>query len=165
MLSVIVAISKNYVIGNGGKIPWKIKGEQRRFKELTTGHTIIMGRRSFQEIGHPLANRRTILISKTFSYEDENCTTAGSLQEALKLADPEHNEVYIAGGAMLYKEALPLADRLYVTHIELEVEGDTYFPEFDRTQYLVISEESIEGEIPYTYTVYERIVKDTFSCD
>lgn len=157
MLSMIVAISKNYVIGNKGQIPWRIKGEQKRFKELTTGNTVIMGRRSFQEIGHPLPNRRTILVSRTFSCEEENCTTVESLWEALALARPEKNEVFVAGGGMLYREALPYAKRLYVTHIELEVEGDTFFPRFDRSEFQKMSEERVEGDIPYTYTVYERI--------
>ena len=80
-----------------------------------------------------------------------------SLQEALALAKPEENEVYIAGGARVYEEALPYADRLYVTHIELEVEGDTYFPRFDKSLFKIVSEEKVEGEIPYTYTVYDRI--------
>lgn len=157
MLSMIVAISRNYVIGNKGQIPWRIKGEQKRFKELTTGNTIIMGRRSFQEIGHPLPNRKTILISSTFSCEEENCTTVKSLREALELAKPQENEVYIAGGARVYEEALPYADRLYVTHIELDIEGDTYFPRFDLSEFKKVSEEKVEGEIPYTYTVYDRI--------
>lgn len=156
MLSLIVAVTKNYVIGNKGQIPWRIKGEQRRFRELTTGNTVIMGRRSFQEIGHPLPNRKTILISGTFQYEDENCTTVGSLREALELAKPEENEVYIAGGAMLYREALPFVKRMYVTHIDLEVEGDTFFPPIDENCFQKVSEELVEGEIPYTYTVYER---------
>ncbi|MDF2486067.1 MAG: dihydrofolate reductase region, partial [Herbinix sp.] len=83
MLALIAALSKNYVIGNQGVIPWKIKGEQKRFKELTTGNTVIMGKRSFEEIGKPLPNRKTIVISNTTSYEYENCITLGSLAEAI----------------------------------------------------------------------------------
>lgn len=157
MLSMIVAISKNYCIGNGGRIPWKIKGEQRRFKELTTGNTIIMGRRSFEEIGHPLPNRRTVLISNTFTWNDENCITVHSFEEALEVADPLHNEVFIAGGASLYKAGLEYADRLYITHVDIEVDGDTFFPRFDKDKYKIISDEHVDGEIPYNYVVYERI--------
>ncbi|MHB8127944.1 MAG: dihydrofolate reductase [Mobilitalea sp.] len=154
MIALIVAMSKNHVIGNNGEIPWKIKGEQRRFKELTTGNTVIMGKRSFEEIGRPLPNRKTILVSNTIKYEDDNCTTAGSLEEALKLAG--NADVYIAGGEMLYKEALPLVDKMYITLVDLMVEGDTFFPQFNEEDFKITSEESFEGEIPFRYLVYER---------
>jgi len=158
MIAIIAAVSKNNVIGNNGVIPWRIKGEQKRFKELTIGKTVVMGRRSFEEIGRPLPNRKTILVSKTLQYEDENCTTAGSLQEALKKAGTD--EVYIAGGERLYKEALPLADRLYITRIELEVEGDTFFPEYNWSDYMITYVEEFGGDIPYSYITYERITNE-----
>jgi dihydrofolate reductase len=154
MIAIIAAISKNYVIGNKGVIPWKIKGEQRRFKELTTGKTVIMGRRSFEEIGRPLPDRKTILVSQTMKYVDENCRTAGTLAEALSLAG--NDDVFISGGEMLYKEALPLADTLYITLIDREIEGDTYFPRFNEDHYIKTMEESFEGEIPYEYLTYIR---------
>jgi dihydrofolate reductase len=154
MIALIAAMSKNYVIGNKGVIPWKIKGEQKRFKELTTGKTVIMGKRSFEEIGRPLPNRKTILVSSTMSYEDENCTTAGSLEEAITLAG--NSDVFVAGGEMLYKEALPLVDRMYLTVIDIEVEGDTFFPSFLEEDFIITSEELFEGEIPYRYLTYER---------
>lgn len=154
MIALIVAMAKNNVIGNKGKIPWRIKGEQRRFKELTTGKIIVMGKRSFEEIGRPLPNRKTILISNTIKYEKENCTTAASLEEALELAGNE--DVFIAGGERLYKEALPLADRLYITLVDIMVEGDTYFPEFNENEFVKIDEEVFEGEVPYKYLTYER---------
>src|SRR5574344_520858 len=109
MISLIVAVSKNNVIGNNGVIPWKIKGEQKRFKELTTGKTIIMGRKSFEEIGKPLPNRKTILISNTQHIELENCVTVNSLLEAFALSKNE-SEVFVAGGGQVYKEAFPYAD-------------------------------------------------------
>ena len=154
MIALIVAYAKNQVIGNKGCIPWKIKGEQKRFKELTTGNVVIMGRRSYEEIGRPLPNRQTYLISTTLKVEEENCHTVSSLSEALKLA--EGKEIYIAGGGMLYREALPLADRLYLTLIDREIEGDTYFPEFNEEDYVCTMEERVEGEIPYTYLTLEK---------
>jgi dihydrofolate reductase/dihydrofolate reductase (trimethoprim resistance protein) len=157
MLSIIVAISKNYCIGNGGKIPWKIPGEQKRFKELTTGNTVIMGRRTFAEIGRPLPNRKTVLVSNTYSWNDENCTTVGSFEEALRVSDPLHNEVYVAGGAGIYRAALPYADRLYITFVDKEVDGDTFFPHFDEYGFEVVESIKFEGEVPYTYVTYERI--------
>jgi dihydrofolate reductase len=113
-----------------------------------------MGKRSFEEIGRPLPDRETIVISSTSNYNYENCKTVGSLTEALKLAGA--TQVYIAGGEMLYKEALPIADKLYITEIEIEVEGDTFFPDFDKEKYILIQEELFDGEMPYRYLTYER---------
>lgn len=154
MIAIIAAVSKNNVIGNKGVIPWKIKGEQKRFKELTTGKIIIMGKRSFEEIGKPLPERKTILVSNTLFYEDENCRTVGSLSEALKLAGTE--DVFIAGGEMIYKEALPFADKMYITRVDITLEGDTFFPEYKEEDFVKLSEEEFCGEIPYSYLTYER---------
>ena len=119
MISLIVAYAKNHVIGNKGCIPWRIKGEQKRFKELTTGNVVIMGRRSYEEIGHPLPNRMNIIVSNTKKFEADNCMTAGSLEEAIRLAGDR--EIFISGGARLYEEAMPLVQKMYVTEIECEV--------------------------------------------
>lgn len=154
MISIIVAYTKNRVIGNKGLIPWSIKGEQRRFKELTTGNIIVMGKRSFEEIGKPLPNRKTILLSSTLHYEADNCTTVPSLQEAIQFADEK--DIYISGGYQVYKEALPLADKLYITVIDAVIEGDTFFPEFNEEDYIKTFEEKHEGEIGYTYYTYVR---------
>lgn len=154
MIGLIAAYTKNRVIGNQGCIPWKIKGEQQRFKKLTTGHTIIMGRRSFEEIGRPLPNRKTILISNTMKYEGDHCITVSSLKKALEAAGDD--EIYISGGAMVYREALPYVDKMFITVIHKEIEGDTYFPLFHEEDFQITYEEHVEGEIPYTYYTYER---------
>jgi dihydrofolate reductase/dihydrofolate reductase (trimethoprim resistance protein) len=155
MISLIVAVAKNNVIGNNGAIPWKIKGEQKRFKELTTGKTIIMGRKSFEEIGKPLPNRKTILISNTQHIEVENCVTVKSLLEAFALSKYE-SEIFVAGGGQVYKEAFPYADRIYITVIDKMVDGNVYFPEICEDDFIKTYEERIDGEIPYTYFTYER---------
>lgn len=154
MISLIVAYAQNRVIGNRGCIPWKIKGEQRRFRELTTGNVVIMGRRSYEEIGKPLPNRTTIVISNTKTFDGENCQTAKSLAEAIKLAGDK--DIYISGGAKLYEEALPLVEKMYITEIDCEIEGDTFFPEFDKKAFEKEINERVEGEIPYTYVTYTR---------
>ena len=154
MIALIVAYTKNRVIGKEGQIPWKIKGEQLRFKELTTGQIVIFGRISYDEIGRPLPNRKTIVISKTKKYEAENCTTVESLEEALLLAQGQ--DVYISGGARLYEEALPLVDVMYITEIEAQIEGDRYFPEFNEEDFDKEIIRRVEGEIPYTYLTYKR---------
>ena len=112
MIGLIVARSKNNVIGKNGQIPWRIKGEQKQFKELTTGNTVIMGRKSYEEIGHPLPNRMNIVVSNTANYSGENLLTVHSLQEALDAV--KEGNVYISGGYGLFKEALPLVDTMYI---------------------------------------------------
>lgn len=154
MIALIVAFAKNQVIGNKGCIPWKIKGEQRRFKELTTGNVVIMGRRSYEEIGRPLPNRTTIVVSNTKNFDGENCLTARSLPEAIRLAGDR--DIYISGGARLYEEALTLVEKMYITEIDSEIEGDTYFPPFEKDQFVKEINEKYEGEIPYTYVTYTR---------
>ncbi|MBQ8597330.1 MAG: dihydrofolate reductase [Lachnospiraceae bacterium] len=154
MIALIVAFAKNQVIGNKGCIPWKIKGEQKRFRELTTGNVVIMGRRSYEEIGRPLPNRTTIVVSRTKNYDAENCMTAGSLAEAIEMAGDR--QVYISGGARIYEEALPVVEKMYITEIDLEVEGDTFFPAFDKEQFVKTVDEEFDGEIPYKYVTYTR---------
>ncbi|MDO5548402.1 MAG: dihydrofolate reductase [Eubacteriales bacterium] len=154
MIAVIAAYAHDRVIGRAGKIPWDIPGEQSRFRELTTGNVVIMGRRTYEEIGRPLPNRDTILVSMTLSVEQEHCTTVPTLAKALELAGGR--DVYIAGGEQLYREALPLADILYLTTVEADVEGDRFFPEVDDGQYDIVQEERIDGDIPYAYWTYRR---------
>lgn len=154
MIALIVAYARNRVIGNKGCIPWKIKGEQIRFKELTMGKVVIMGRKSFEEIGKPLPNRTTIVVSSTKSFEGENCYTASSLQEAIELAGD--CDIYISGGARLYAEAIDLVDKMYITEIEADIEGDTFFPDFAEELFDKEIVERFDGEIPYTYVTYTR---------
>lgn len=158
MIGLIVAYTRNRVIGNKGQIPWKIKGEQRRFKELTTGNVVIMGRRSYEEIGRPLPNRFTIVVSKTAKFEAENCITLPTLTEAIEYAKRERPDenIYLSGGAGIYKEGLPLAEKLFITEIDLKIEGDTFFPEFDYTQYTRTIDEYVNGEIPFAYVTYTK---------
>lgn len=154
MIALIVAFAKNQVIGNKGCIPWKIKGEQKRFKELTTGNVVVMGRRSYEEIGKPLPNRTTIVVSRTKKFEGENCYTVSSLREALELAGDR--DVYISGGARLYEEALPIVEKMYITEIDCEIDGDTYFPTFNKEEFTKEIDEEFQGEIPYRYVTYTR---------
>ena len=160
MIGLIVAYTKNRVIGNKGQIPWKIKGEQRRFRELTTGNVVIMGRRTYEEIGHPLPNRFTIVVSNSANFEEENCTTATSLTTAIDTAKKLHpgKNIYISGGAGLYKEAIDFVDCMYVTEIDAEIEGDTFFPTFDESDFDKEVDEIVEGEIPFSYITYTRKV-------
>ena len=125
MISIIVAVAKGGAIGKEGKMPWRIPGEQRQFKDLTTGHVVIMGRTSYEEIGHPLPERTNIVVSKTKVFSGENVYTVKSLKEAIERAGQE--EIFIAGGAEIFQEALPLADKIYMTYVDMEVRMLTAF--------------------------------------
>lgn len=157
MIGLIVAYDKNRVIGNKGRIPWRIKGEQLRFKNLTTGNVVVMGRRSYEEIGRPLPNRLTIVVSLTKCFDEENVITVKSIEEAIEKA--EGKDVFISGGARIYEEALPLCDKLFITEVDGEFEGDTYFPEFDEQKYEKTIDSHVDGEIPYTYVTYTKLEK------
>lgn len=131
MIGLIVARSKNNVIGKDNKIPWNIKGEQKQFKELTTNNTIIMGRKTYEDIGHPLPNRKNIVISRTTNYPD--VITVDSLDKAIELSE---GNIYIIGGYNLFKEAIPIVDIMYITEVNLTVEnGDVFFPEFNESDF------------------------------
>ncbi|MBP5490483.1 MAG: HAD-IA family hydrolase [Lachnospiraceae bacterium] len=155
MIGLIVARSNNNVIGKGGEIPWRIKGEQKQFKELTTGNIVVMGRRSYEEIGHPLPSRTTIVVSRTKQFEGDGVQTAGSVREAIEMAGDR--DVFIAGGYGLYKEAIPLVDIMYITEVDLTVEnGDVFFPDFNEEDFEKTTGETLGEEIRYTRTIYRR---------
>lgn len=155
MIGLIVARSKNNVIGKNGEIPWKIKGEQRQFRELTTGNVVVMGRKSYEEIGHPLPNRKNIIVSKSKNFSGENLVTVGSLQEAIAISNGE--DIYISGGYGLFKEALPLVDKMYITEVDIMIDnGDVFFPEFDDNKFDMTIGEIGGDDIKYTRTIYTR---------
>lgn len=154
MIALIVAYDKKRAIGKNGRIPWNIKGEQSRFRELTTGNVVIMGRKTYEEIGKPLSGRVTIVVSNTKNFDQDGCLTAPSLETALTLAGDRN--VFISGGAGLYEEALPLCERLYITEIDGDFGGDVFFPTFDTTAYKKEVIKRVEGEIPYTYLTYTK---------
>ncbi len=155
MIGLIVARSKNNVIGKNGEIPWKIKGEQKQFRELTTGNVVVMGRKSYEEIGHPLPNRKNIIVSKSKKFTGENLVTVGSLQEAITISNDEN--IYISGGYGLFKEALPLVDKMYITEVDITIDnGDVFFPQFDGDDFDITVGETGGDDIKYTRIIYTR---------
>lgn len=156
-LSVIAAMSSNRVIGNQGSIPWNIPGELRRFRAITIGHTLIMGRRTYESIGRALPLRTSIVLTRTTDYRAPGCIIAKDLESALTGCPEKECEVFICGGGQVYEEALPLADRIYLSVIDREITGDVYFPEFSLTQFRKMHSESVEDVLPYTFSIYERI--------
>ena len=155
MIGLIVARSKNNVIGKNGQIPWKIKGEQKQFRELTVGNAVVMGRKSYEEIGHPLPNRMNIVVSQSANYSGENLITVGSFQEAIKVAGKA--DIYVSGGYGLFKEAIPIVDKMYITEIDMDIkDGDVFFPEFDKEEFTIAVGETAGEDIKYTRMIYTR---------
>ncbi|MBU1406220.1 MAG: dihydrofolate reductase [Proteobacteria bacterium] len=152
---LIAAMAKNRVIGRGNGIPWHIPSELQRFKAMTMGHTLIMGRKTFESIGRPLPGRKTVIITRNPEYHAPGCSVAPSLNAAIALC-PSEETIFIAGGGEIYREALPLAEAIYLTVLDREVEGDTIFPEFDPDQFRTTSTERIAEPEPYTFTVFSR---------
>ena len=151
MIALIVARSKNNVVGKDGKIPWSIKGEQKQFKDLTTGNTVVMGRKTYEDIGHPLPNRFNIVISNTVDYKADNLITVSSLEEAISSSK---GNIYIAGGYNLFKAALPIVDVMYITEVNMYVEnGDVFFPSFDEDEF---DKQIVEENEEYTRVIYTR---------
>ncbi|MEP6608558.1 MAG: dihydrofolate reductase [Burkholderiaceae bacterium] len=158
-ITLIAARARNGVIGRDNRIPWKIPGEQAYFKRVTTGHTIVMGRRTWESIGRPLPARRNIVISRDRHYAAPGAEVVDSLDDALALS-ADDGEIFIIGGAQLYALALPRADRILLTEIDAEFEGDTFFPPFDASQWRAVSREhhhpSADRAFAYSIVDYQR---------
>lgn len=154
-ISLIAAVSENNVIGNKGTIPWQLPKDLKKFKEITTGKTVIMGRKTYEDMGRPLPNRINIIISSTIDVNAENCITVSTIERALELCKQEE-EVFIIGGGGLYKEMLPYANKIYLSVVHSSFEGDVFFPSFNKEEFNKIHEEIIEDKILFTFYIYER---------
>jgi dihydrofolate reductase len=155
-ISLIVAMAQNRVIGKDGTIPWKIPGEQQMFRRITLGHTLVMGRKTHEDIGRPLPDRLNIVVSRRPDYRPAGCLKADSLENALALCPPEETEVFIIGGGELFRESIPIADRIYLTVVPLRAPGDTFFPEIPDT-FAVTAREHVAGPHSYALNIYDRI--------
>jgi dihydrofolate reductase len=159
LTSLIVAMASNRVIGNKGGIPWKIPGEQKMFKRITMGHTMIMGRKTYESIGRPLPGRSNIVVTRQLNYLAPGCTVVHDLDSAFQACDPDESEAFIIGGAHLYRETIAAADRIYLTLIPREIRGDTYFPEFSEADFEIVESGYIDGVEPYHFYIYERVAR------
>jgi dihydrofolate reductase len=159
-LSIIVAIAENNVIGANNQLIWHISEDLKRFKALTTGHCVVMGRKTFESIGKPLPKRTNIVISRNRNLVIDGCTVVSSLEEAVGACGIDE-EIFIIGGGELYRQALPLAKKLYITKVHREFVGDTFFPEIDYSQWSEVLREKgkpTENDgLEYTFVNYERI--------
>ena len=164
MISMIVAMSQNRVIGKLGKMPWNIAEDLQYFKALTTGHTIIMGRKTFESIGRPLPNRVNVVLTQDENYEAKGCHIVHSIEEIMEKYYNEEEELFIIGGSTLYSAFMSYATKIYMTLIEAEVNGDTYFPPFPlgkegKDRFVCTKETAAKQAFEFTYkfTQWERM--------
>lgn len=157
IISLIVAIAKNRVIGFNNTLPWHLPEDLKHFKALTTGHHIIMGRKTYESLGRLLPNRVTVIVTRNKSYKVEGALVVHSLQDAIQLCKND-DEVFIIGGAELYKDGLQVANQLYITEVDLKVQGDAFFPEFDLNEWqeTVRTAHVNEQGLAFNYVIYER---------
>lgn len=160
MIHLVVAKSDNNVIGHDNQLIWHLPNDWKHFKEITTGHPIIMGRKTFESIGRPLPNRTNIIITRNKNYSVENAKVAHSLNEALQFAKEIDKNIFILGGGKIYEQALDLVDILEVTEVHENFEGDTYFPVIDLNVWKEISRikhhKDEKNKFDYSFVRYER---------
>lgn len=158
-VALIAAVARNGAIGNAGGLPWRLSSDLKRFKALTTGKPLIMGRKTFDSVGRPLPGRRVIVVTRDAGWSRPEVEVAHSLEAALALVG-DAPETMIGGGGEIYRLALPLADRLYITEVDLAPEGDVRFPEIDPAQWRETSRQcgarGPKDEAGFSFVEYER---------
>ncbi|WP_196159630.1 dihydrofolate reductase [Reinekea sp. G2M2-21] len=165
-IAMIWAMAENRVIGRDNKLPWHLPNDLKYFKRLTTGKPVIMGRKTYDSIGRPLPNRINIVVTRDPSFSASGVKVVHDLQSAIDLAEAEclisgADEVIVMGGAEIYRQALPLADRLYITFVHAQVDGDAYFPEFDLSAYQEIGRDGFQADGPnpydYSFCIFDKV--------
>jgi dihydrofolate reductase len=161
-VSIIAIVAANDVIGRGNKLPWHMPADLKRFKELTMGHHLIMGRKTFESVGKPLPGRINVVVTRNVDFTPDGVAVSRSVEEAISKAEAAgDDEVFIAGGAEIYAQTIHRADRMYITRLHGEPEGDTFFPEFDDVnEWKLVDAEHFEADernaFPYSFLTYER---------
>ena len=159
-VSIIVAIAENGVIGRAGKLPWHLSADLRRFKRLTMGHSLIMGRKTYESIGRPLPGRTSVVVTRQSQYQPAGVRVVPCLERGLEIVS-EHEQAFIVGGSQIYGPALEIADRLYVTRVHANVEGDVSFPALDAAEWRMCEEtphpRDEEHAYAFTFQVYDRV--------
>ena len=161
IVSVIAAVAHGGVIGRGGQLPWHLPADLRRFRKLTTGHHILMGRKTYESLGRPLPERTNVVITRQAAYRPPEVLVARSLEEAVEMArQAGETEAFVIGGAEIFRLALPTADRIYMTEIDADVAGDTHFPEYDSSRWRLIERTvrppDARNSLPMTFLQYDR---------
>lgn len=160
VLSIIAALGENNELGKDNKLLWHLPADMAYFKNTTTGCPVIMGRKTFESIGRPLPNRRNVVITRDETYKAASIEVLHSLDEALELFKLYPLEVFVIGGGEIYKQALPRADKLYITRVHGEFEGDTFFPEIKKSIWQEVSRENHapdeKNNFPYSFVIYKK---------
>lgn len=157
-LTLVAAVADNGVIGAAGDIPWRLPADFAHFKALTLGHVLVMGRATYESIGRPLPGRTTIVLTRDSTWSADGVLVAGDLDEALRLAEGIDDEVFVAGGASVYAEAMERAQVQVLTEVHLSPEGDTHYPEFDPVQWIETQREShTDGDVEFEFVWWERV--------
>lgn len=154
IISLIAAMAENRVIGNKRMIPWNIPSDMKRFREITMGHSIVLGRITYESIGYPLAGRRNIVLTRQQGYQARGAAVVHSLEQAFSVCKGE-DEVFVCGGGTVFDETIGLADRIYLSIVHGSYEGDTFFPRVPEC-FSEISREEIKDTPPYSFIRYER---------
>ena len=164
-ISIVAAVASNRVIGRGDAVPWRLSTDLKRLKTLTMGHCVVMGRKTFETLPQPLPGRTNVVITRDAAYPAaEGVLVVPTTEEALEVAARLCEEVFILGGAQIYAQLLHRADRMYLTEVHAEVEGDAFFPEFDDViEWRLADREDFEAdarnEYPFSFLLYERAAK------
>ncbi|QDP40405.1 dihydrofolate reductase [Radiobacillus deserti] len=157
MLSFLVAMDRNRVIGYENNLPWRLPKDLKFFKELTTSQTVIMGRRTFESMGKPLPNRTNVIVTTDYAYKQDGCIVIHSLDTILQWEKESPNrELFIIGGGKIFEQMLPHVDRMYITYIDESFKGDTYFPNFNPAEWVLTSEKKGEKDDNNPYDYYFR---------
>jgi dihydrofolate reductase len=160
LISLLVAMDANRLIGKDNQLPWHLPQDLAYFKKTTLNHKIVMGRKTFESIGRPLPGRENIIVTRDQNYSQEECLVLHSIEDIIELSDQSDEEIFVIGGAEIFQQILPYSDRLYITHIYHEFDGDTFFPETKEEEWeMVKSEKGIRDEknpYDYEFVVYEK---------
>ncbi|NEW78038.1 MAG: dihydrofolate reductase [Gelidibacter sp.] len=161
MVTIMAAIAANNALGKDNQLIWYLPADLKRFKKTTLNHAVIMGRKTYESLGKPLANRTNILITRDKNYKAEDCVVVNSLKESLKVALKVDENPFILGGAEIYKLAMPFADKLDITFVHHKFEADVFFPEIDKTIWKETSREDFKADdhnkYDYSFVTFERI--------
>ncbi len=159
MISIIAAASTNNAIGVQGRLPWKLSDDLKRFKKMTMGKPIVMGRSTWESIGQPLSGRQNIILTRQADFVAHGCDVVASVEDALEIAG-DAEEIMIIGGGQIYNLFLPMANRLHITRVHTEIDGDVFFPEIDVRVWQLVSSEEHEADVlnqfPFAFMSYER---------
>ena len=158
IISFIVATSTNNVIGKNNQLPWSLPNDMKFFKNITWAMPVLMGRKSFESLGKPLPGRLNVVITRQNNWKPEGATVVHSVEDAIKVAKAaDYNEAFIIGGGEIFKEAMPVADKIYLTRVDVNLEGDAFFPVMNAKEWMMVSEQSFPADEKHAYAYHFQL--------